>query len=113
MTAPAKSNDLRFHPFEKMAHDTQNFVLPAAYTKKSKSNKKLSLKEIQSWRADKARLEPTQWVVTEKVHGANFCLFTTDGKQCLAAKRTGPMKESDAFFGSVRFACPRAPAKQN
>jgi Rnl2 family RNA ligase len=40
----------------------------------------------------------TKWVVTEKVHGANFC-FLCDGANTTCAKRTQVLDENDDFFG--------------
>lgn len=42
----------------------------------------------------------TKWVVTEKVHGANFC-FLCDGTTTTCAKRTQVLDENDEFFGLV------------
>ena len=40
----------------------------------------------------------TEWIVTEKIHGANFC-FVTDGSQIHCAKRKGFLPEGEDFFG--------------
>lgn len=39
-----------------------------------------------------------EWIVTEKIHGANFCL-ATDGAQVRCAKRKGWLSEGEDFFG--------------
>eukprot|EP00803_Ostreobium_quekettii_P002179 evm.model.scf_1526.6 EVM.evm.TU.scf_1526.6 scf_1526:37916-39341(-) len=39
-----------------------------------------------------------RWVVTEKIHGANFS-FTTDGQHVTVAKRGGHLEPTEAFFG--------------
>jgi Rnl2 family RNA ligase len=45
-----------------------------------------------------AHLSKTPWVVTEKVHGANFS-FVYDGKRLRYAKRKEFLKWNDDFFG--------------
>ncbi|WP_170319263.1 RNA ligase family protein [Polyangium spumosum] len=48
-----------------------------------------------------------EWIVTEKIHGANFCLVT-DGADVRCAKRKGLLDEDEDFFGhrgiQTRFA---------
>eukprot|EP01124_Arcella_intermedia_P028349 TRINITY_DN5741_c0_g1_i1.p1 TRINITY_DN5741_c0_g1~~TRINITY_DN5741_c0_g1_i1.p1 ORF type:complete len:398 (-),score=89.71 TRINITY_DN5741_c0_g1_i1:121-1293(-) len=39
-----------------------------------------------------------EWYMSEKVHGANFSISTTDGVNLVPAKRTSLLKESDSFF---------------
>ncbi|MDI3289024.1 RNA ligase family protein [Polyangium sp. 15x6] len=39
-----------------------------------------------------------EWIVTEKIHGANFC-FVTDGEEVRCAKRKGWLAEDEDFFG--------------
>ena len=39
-----------------------------------------------------------KWVVTEKVHGAQF-VVATDGKKTQYGKRKAWLKDSDNFFG--------------
>ncbi len=39
-----------------------------------------------------------EWIVTEKIHGANFCLVT-DGATIRCAKRKGWLAEDEDFFG--------------
>jgi Rnl2 family RNA ligase len=39
-----------------------------------------------------------EWIVTEKIHGANFCL-ATDGASIRCAKRKGWLPEGEDFFG--------------
>jgi Rnl2 family RNA ligase len=41
------------------------------------------------------------WVVTEKIHGANFCVLT-DGNEVRAAKRKALLEEGEEFFGYAR-----------
>ncbi|KAJ3288143.1 hypothetical protein HDU79_005078 [Rhizoclosmatium sp. JEL0117] len=41
----------------------------------------------------------SKWAVTEKVHGANFCISTDHGTDFQFFKRTGPIIHSDRFFG--------------
>jgi Rnl2 family RNA ligase len=43
-------------------------------------------------------LRGAEWVVTEKIHGANFCLVT-DGVTIRAAKRKGFLAPGEDFFG--------------
>jgi Rnl2 family RNA ligase len=53
------------------------------------------------WGLDEAacrRLERATWVVTEKVHGANFC-FLLDGHAVRCAKRKAPLEPDEDFFG--------------
>ncbi|HDN27009.1 MAG TPA: RNA ligase [Thioploca sp.] len=55
---------------------------------------------FSNWQIDEAGyrlLEKTQWVVTEKVHGANFC-FITDGDVIQSAKRKRLLAEGETFF---------------
>ena len=65
----------------------------SAYEKMPTSLKKLGLKE-----ADYAAMEKLQWVVTEKVHGANFSFFYENG-QLGYAKRKSVLSWQDDFFG--------------
>ena len=46
---------------------------------------------------DLKTLETLEWVATEKVHGANFCLIT-DGRYVCAAKRTSFLEKTDVFY---------------
>lgn len=64
-----------------------------AYEKMPTSLKKLSLNE-----ADFDRLHKVNWVVTEKVHGANFS-FTYENRILGFAKRKASLEWSDDFFG--------------
>lgn len=55
---------------------------------------------VARWQLDEAGtrlLEKTQWVVTEKVHGANFC-FVTDGQIIRCAKRKRFLAPEEHFF---------------
>jgi len=56
-----------------------------------------SLNNLQIDDAGYRLLEKTDWVVTEKVHGANLC-FVTDGAEIRCAKRKGWITEDDNFF---------------
>lgn len=52
------------------------------------------------WQMDEASarlFSKTDWVVTEKVHGANFC-FITDGKMIRCAKRKRLLADGESFF---------------
>jgi Rnl2 family RNA ligase len=52
------------------------------------------------WQLDEAgerSLEKTPWVVTEKIHGANFC-FVTDGEVIRCANRKQLLEPGDNFF---------------
>ena len=63
------------------------------YEKMPKSFKKFNLTE-----SERGALERQQWVVTEKIHGANFC-FVYANKQLRFAKRKAYLNWSDDFFG--------------
>lgn len=63
------------------------------YEKMSKSLQKLGLSE-----RDCKRLDRVKWVVTEKVHGANFSFIYEDGRLKFA-KRRDYLKWQDDFFG--------------
>jgi Rnl2 family RNA ligase len=63
------------------------------YEKMPNSLKKLGLDE-----GDFANLEKLLWVVTEKVHGANFSFVYEQGKLSYA-KRKEPLSWRDDFFG--------------
>lgn len=44
------------------------------------------------------RLEAVEWIATEKIHGANFCvLFDRSHVEC--ARRRGPISAEEHFFG--------------
>lgn len=47
---------------------------------------------------DARAVERAQWVVTEKIHGANFCAVS-DGESVRFAKRKAVLEEGEAFFG--------------
>lgn len=52
------------------------------------------------WQLDEAGyrlLEKTPWVVTEKIHGANFC-FVLDGRTLLCANRKHVLGQDEDFF---------------
>ncbi|MDQ0109528.1 Rnl2 family RNA ligase [Chitinophaga terrae (ex Kim and Jung 2007)] len=65
----------------------------SGYEKMPNSFKKLQLDE-----SDFSRLEKLKWVVTEKVHGANFSFVYEDGSLKFA-KRREYLKWTDDFFG--------------
>lgn len=44
------------------------------------------------------KLDSVDWVVTEKIHGANFC-WICDGESVVCAKRRGFLKPKESFFG--------------
>jgi Rnl2 family RNA ligase len=64
-----------------------------AYEKMPKSLKKLNLNDTQT-----AALDKLKWVVTEKIHGANFG-FVYEQKRLKFAKRKEFLEWSDDFFG--------------
>lgn len=68
----------------------------AAYEKMPKNSKGLQLseKELNS-------LHKLKWVVTEKIHGANFS-FVYENQQLQYAKRKGYLQWEDDFFGFQR-----------
>ncbi len=47
---------------------------------------------------DHRLLKKTEWVVTEKIHGANFCILAND-EQSHFAKRKAILPEEENFFG--------------
>ncbi|MEZ4384525.1 MAG: RNA ligase family protein [Nannocystaceae bacterium] len=47
------------------------------------------------------QLDRLRWAVTEKIHGANFCLLA-DGRAVRCAKRKAILREGDAFFNYER-----------
>lgn len=54
----------------------------------------------EQWQLDEAgfrQLEKTQWVVTEKIHGANFC-FISNGRELSCANRKNILGPQDNFF---------------
>jgi Rnl2 family RNA ligase len=56
---------------------------------------------LEQWYRDEAAsrlLEKAQWVVMEKIHGANFC-FLTNGTEVLCASRKQVLGPADDFFG--------------
>jgi Rnl2 family RNA ligase len=58
----------------------------------------------QQWGLDPAgfrALEKARWVVTEKIHGANFC-FVVDGSTVRCANRRQFLASDDLFFGYER-----------
>lgn len=65
----------------------------SAYEKMPSSMKKTNLSTTEL-----AKAEKTRWVVTEKVHGANFS-FVYDKGTLRYAKRRGYLAWSDNFFG--------------
>lgn len=51
--------------------------------------------------SDTRLLKKADWVVTEKIHGANFCVLT-DGIVVRCAKRKALLEKNDDFFGFQR-----------
>lgn len=54
-------------------------------------------------------LHRVPWIVTEKIHGANFCLIT-DGTSIHAAKRKALLEADEDFFGHRAVLDRKAPA---
>lgn len=48
--------------------------------------------------ADYRLLKKTDWVVTEKIHGANFCILGNNDEACFA-KRKAVLADEENFFG--------------
>jgi Rnl2 family RNA ligase len=66
----------------------------------------------ERWRLDERgwrSLRRATWVVTEKIHGANFCL-ATDGVTVRAANRRQWLADDDFFFGWQSVAAALMPA---
>lgn len=57
-----------------------------------------SLKKLRLTAADYAQVNKLQWVVTEKIHGANFS-FVYENQQLRFAKRKAFLSWEDDFFG--------------
>ncbi|MCB9639387.1 MAG: hypothetical protein H6728_15380 [Myxococcales bacterium] len=66
-----------FFPYEKISEESRAWSLEPA-----------------DWR----RLQRAEWVATEKIHGANFCVMC-DGEQVRFGKRKGFLEEEESFFG--------------
>ncbi|NVM01834.1 MAG: RNA ligase [Candidatus Helarchaeota archaeon] len=69
---------------------------------KHTSYEKMS-ESLNKWRlskSDYSLFNKTKWVVTEKIHGANFCIHT-DGKTIKFAKRKKILPEEEDFFGHI------------
>ena len=47
--------------------------------------------QMLQWIAEQGKSEG-EWVVTEKVHGANLCLLTSNGVDVMAARRNDILK---------------------
>jgi Rnl2 family RNA ligase len=59
----------------------------------------------EQWHLDEAQfrqLERVRWVVTEKIHGAHFCLLT-DGESIASASRKHLLAPGESFFGYQRL----------
>lgn len=59
----------------------------------------------EEWQLDETgyrQLAKVSWVVTEKIHGANFC-FSTDGHTVLCANRKHILQSTDDFFHFQRI----------
>jgi Rnl2 family RNA ligase len=61
-----------------------------------------SVTNLQINEAGYRLFDKTDWVVTEKVHGANLC-FVTDGIEIRGAKRKEFIAEGDTFFNYQRL----------
>ena len=57
-----------------------------------------NLNKYQLTEADYRLFKKTDWIVTEKIHGANFCLIS-DGEIISFAKRKAILSPGDDFFG--------------
>ncbi len=66
-----------FTPYEKISSSPKDWLLEAR---------------------DQRAISKTPWVVTEKIHGANFCFLIGEG-QIDCAKRKGLLPEGEDFFG--------------
>ncbi|KAJ4459774.1 putative RNA ligase [Paratrimastix pyriformis] len=62
------------------------------------------------WTIKKSKLNGVQWVVTEKVHGANMCLHCSPAGVAFC-KRTGFLEPGDPFFGYRSFLPAKCEAK--
>lgn len=74
-------------------------IKPSTPSKAIPVNEKIA-EDASRWQMDEAsarRFAKTDWVVTEKVHGANFC-FITDGVTVRCAKRKRFLKQGESFF---------------
>jgi len=87
MTSP--SSDPPFSPYEKIAES-----LAAALGDDEAAHRAASRAE---------------WIVTEKIHGANFC-FVTDGDEVRCAKRKTLLADDEDFFGHRALQTRLAPA---
>lgn len=52
-------------------------------------------------RIEAAETEPLEWIVEEKIHGANFAVYT-DGHSVRFARRRGFLKKNESFFNHAR-----------
>ena len=68
-----KEGNLAFTEYERMTNDPSRFVV------------------------DESKLLETKWVVTEKIHGANFS-FHTNGESVRVARRRGFIRDDERFF---------------
>jgi Rnl2 family RNA ligase len=68
---------------------------------------------LESWLGDDEAafraLARAEWIVTEKIHGANFCVVT-DGVDIRAAKRKAFLLPGEDFFGHEALLARLAPA---
>ena len=67
-----KEGNLAFTEYERMSNDLSKFVYDSKYLE-------------------------TKWVVTEKIHGANFS-FHTNGELVRVARRRGFIRDDERFF---------------
>ena len=52
---------------------------------------------LDPFKGDYKTLEKEEWIVVEKVHGANFGCYT-NGKECKFARRRDFLKENEGFY---------------
>ncbi len=74
-----------------------NTLTHTSYEKISENFNQYKLTE-----ADYRLLKKTNWVVTEKIHGANFCILT-NGKTIEYAKRKEILANHEDFFGHTQL----------
>ena len=72
LTMTGKEGNLAFTEYERMTNDLSEFV-------------------------DDTEFLETKWVVTEKIHGANFS-FHTNGELVRVARRRGFIRDDERFF---------------
>jgi hypothetical protein len=101
--------------YEKMADSTSTWTIDRKYqqTKSNQKNSSSNHKHAKSGGKQKSTINWTQqlrettkeqsigqWVVTEKVHGANFCfIYDVTSGLVRPAKRSSLLSNDDSFFG--------------